>query len=148
VKCDVANGWTDFGSYCYKLKSETTKSWLAARHDCLKEGGDLLSLSSTQEEEFVSGILATGDVWTGLHDPLQVGFYTWSDVSHTNWGPGEPNDHEGRENCVEMVSSANGTLSWWNDLNCDAHQDWICMIAKGTTPILPPIPPPPVPGRN
>jgi hypothetical protein len=64
----VANGWTDFGSYCYKLKSETTKSWLAARHDCLKEGGDLLSLSSTQEEEFVSGILGLSpmDLWLGF----------------------------------------------------------------------------------
>ena len=77
--------------------------------------------------------------------------YTWTDgspLSHTNWGPGEPNNHDGRENCVEMMSSPNGTVSWWNDLNCDAHQDWICMIPKGTNPILPPIPPPPVPGRN
>lgn len=76
--------------------------------------------------------------------------YSWSDatpVSHTNWGPGEPNNHEGREDCVEMVSNTNGTVSWWNDLNCDAHQDWICMISKGKTPILPPVPPSPVPGK-
>lgn len=76
--------------------------------------------------------------------------YQWSDgspVTHTNWAPGEPNNHEGREECVEMVTTANGT-SWWNDLNCDAHQDWICMIAKGQTPILPPVPPPPVPGQH
>lgn len=76
--------------------------------------------------------------------------YSWSDgtpLSHTNWGRGEPNNHEGREECVEMVSSTNGTFSWWNDLNCDAHQDWICMITKGKNPILPPVPPPPVPGK-
>jgi len=77
--------------------------------------------------------------------------YMWSDgapLAHTNWGPGEPNNHEGRENCVEMVSSANGSVSWWNDLNCDAHQDWICMIPKGVQPIVPPVPPTPVPGRT
>lgn len=67
-------------------------------------------------------------------------------LSHTNWGPDEPNDHEGREECVEMVSNNNGTASWWNDINCDAHQDWICMISKGTTPVVPPVPPSPVPG--
>lgn len=69
-------------------------------------------------------------------------------VSHTNWGHGEPNDHEGREECVEMVSNHNGTASWWNDINCDAHQDWICMISKGKTPIVPPAPPSPVPGTH
>lgn len=81
--------------------------------------------------------------------PRHVG-YSWSDgtpVSHTNWGHGEPNDHEGREECVEMVSSTNGTFSWWNDLNCDAHQDWICRITKGKNPIQPPVPPSPVPGK-
>ncbi|KAM6984693.1 macrophage mannose receptor 1-like [Aplochiton taeniatus] len=47
-----------------------------------------------------------------------------------------------------MVSTANGTASWWNDLNCDAHQDWICMIAKGKNPVLPPVPPPPIPAHD
>lgn len=77
--------------------------------------------------------------------------YSWSDgtpLSHTNWGHGEPNDHDGREECVEMVSTTNGTYSWWNDLNCDAHQDWICRITKGKDPILPPVPPSPVPGKH
>lgn len=75
--------------------------------------------------------------------------YSWSDgtpLSHTNWGPGEPNNHDGREDCVEMVTNGNGSHSSWNDLNCDAHQDWICMIAKGKNPVLPPEPPSPVPG--
>lgn len=46
-----------------------------------------------------------------------------------------------------MVTTENGT-SWWNDLNCDAHQDWICMIAKGKKPIIPPSPPSPEPGAK
>lgn len=77
--------------------------------------------------------------------------YTWSDgtpLSHTNWAPGEPNDHDGREDCVEMVTNGNGSRSSWNDLNCDAHQDWICMIDKGKTPVPPPEPPSPVPGTG
>ncbi|MEQ2193685.1 hypothetical protein XENOCAPTIV_009658 [Xenoophorus captivus] len=94
------------------------KSWEAAYEDCISRGANLVS-------------------------------YSWSDgtpLSHTNWGHGEPNNHEDREDCVEMVSSTNGTISWWNDLNCDAHQDWICMISKGKTPTIPPVPPSPVPG--
>lgn len=83
-----------------------------------------------------------------ISETIPVQGYHWSDgtpVSHTNWGHNEPNNHGGRENCVEMVTTENGT-SWWNDLNCDAHQDWICMIAKGKKPIIPPEPPSPVPG--
>ncbi|XP_029941423.1 macrophage mannose receptor 1-like [Salarias fasciatus] len=75
-------------------------------------------------------------------------WYSWSDgtpLSHTNWADGEPNNHEGREECVEMVSSPSGTYSWWNDLNCDAHQDWICKIVKGKEPVEPRVAPTPLP---
>uniref|UniRef100_A0A3B5QZT6 C-type lectin domain-containing protein n=1 Tax=Xiphophorus maculatus TaxID=8083 RepID=A0A3B5QZT6_XIPMA len=123
--CDLASGWRQHGSNCYKFKSETMKSWSAARHDCVEEGGDLVSISSLEENTFVMGTLSSThlDFWIGLHNPT-VGGYSWSDgtpLSHTNWGHGEPNNHEGREECVEMVSSNNGTFSWWNDLNCDAR---------------------------
>ncbi|XP_042365609.1 macrophage mannose receptor 1 [Plectropomus leopardus] len=141
--------------HCYKLFHNVDwslkKSWGAAREDCIARGADLISIHTQQEEEFVSLYSKASSKWIGLkHNPTEGG-YSWSDgtpLSHTNWGSGEPNNHEGREECVEMVSSTNGTISWWNDLNCDAHQDWICMIAKGKTPILPPVPPTPQPATD
>uniref|UniRef100_A0A665UF68 C-type lectin domain-containing protein n=1 Tax=Echeneis naucrates TaxID=173247 RepID=A0A665UF68_ECHNA len=154
-----SNGWMPHGSNCYKLKADTTKSWSAARYDCVQDGGDLVSIGSQEEEQYIIGTLDSShfDIWIGLstlwiglkHNPTEGG-YSWSDgtpLSHTNWGSGEPNNHDNREECVEMVSSTNGTISWWNDLNCDAHQDWICMIAKGKNPVIPPVPPSPVPGE-
>uniref|UniRef100_A0A3Q3B1T1 C-type lectin domain-containing protein n=1 Tax=Kryptolebias marmoratus TaxID=37003 RepID=A0A3Q3B1T1_KRYMA len=140
------------------------KSWGAAREDCISRGANLVSIHNQEEEEFLSKYNKGSTKWIGLkHNPIEGGGfksfliesfcnlgYSWSDgspVTHTNWGIGEPNNHEGREECIEMVSNTNGTVSWWNDLNCDAHQDWICMIAKGKTPIIPPVPPPPVPGK-
>lgn len=125
-------------------------SWL-----CTAKPAASGSASSTTLQKAVS-VLKTGSSWKltrlkiNSHYIHHVG-YSWSDgtpLSHTNWGHGEPNNHEGREDCVEMVSSTNGSHSWWNDLNCDAHQDWICMIAKGKDPIVPPVPPPPVPGNQ
>ncbi|KAA8584470.1 hypothetical protein FQN60_008255 [Etheostoma spectabile] len=124
-----ADSWTALPHFrnCYKLFHNVDwskkKSWGAAHEDCVARGANLVSIHS----------------------------YSWSDgtpLSHTNWGSGEPNNHEGREECVEMVSSSNGTYSWWNDLNCDANQDWICMITKGKNPILPPVPPPVVPATD
>uniref|UniRef100_A0A3B3S381 C-type lectin domain-containing protein n=1 Tax=Paramormyrops kingsleyae TaxID=1676925 RepID=A0A3B3S381_9TELE len=116
--------WYEFGDFCYKPFTDQ-KTWHAARTSCRKLGADLVSLLSLKEQ-------ITSDMWIGLND-LEIQGYQWSDgsfVSHTNWGYGEPNNHEGREDCVEMVTTNNGS-SWWNDLNCDAHQDWICMIPKG-----------------
>ncbi|CAL8384873.1 unnamed protein product [Gadus morhua 'NCC'] len=152
-----SDSWTSKSHFrhCYRLFHNVDfsrrKSWGAAQEDCVSRGARLVSINLQAEEEFLSLYTKGTSKWIGLSHNPTAGGYTWTDgspVSHTNWGPGEPNDHEGRENCVEMVSSANGTLSWWNDLNCDAHQDWICMIAKGTSPILPPIPPPPVPAPD
>uniref|UniRef100_A0A8C2FG03 C-type lectin domain-containing protein n=1 Tax=Cyprinus carpio TaxID=7962 RepID=A0A8C2FG03_CYPCA len=119
------------------------KSWQAAREDCLARGADLLSIHSPEEEIFLSSFSKGKTKWIGLIGAEPDG----TPVSHTNWGHGEPNNHNGRENCVEMVTTENGT-SWWNDLNCDAHQDWICMIAKGKKPIIPPEPPSPAPGAS
>ncbi|KAF7653995.1 hypothetical protein LDENG_00075190, partial [Lucifuga dentata] len=151
------DGWSALPHFrnCYRLFHNVDwsekKSWEAAHEDCLARGSDLVSIHSPEEEEFLSTYSRDSAKWIGLkHNPTEGG-YSWSDgtpLSHTNWGPGEPNNHEDREDCVEMVSNKNGTHSWWNDLNCDAHQDWICMIAKGKTPILPPMPPPPLPAPD
>ncbi|KAG9266370.1 macrophage mannose receptor 1-like, partial [Astyanax mexicanus] len=120
-QCDTANGWEQYGSNCYKLNSQLRKSWIAARTDCVMEGGDLVSIQSADEQQYV--ISPTSDVWIGLND-LEFSDYLWSDgsaLSHTNWGPGEPNDHAGRENCVELVTTQNGS-SYWNDIFCDCHK--------------------------
>ncbi|XP_076014518.1 uncharacterized protein LOC143007034 [Genypterus blacodes] len=151
------DGWTALPYFrnCYRLFHNMAwsqrKSWGAAHEDCLARGANLVSIHNHVEEEFITNYTRNARKWIGLkHNPAEGG-YSWSDgtpVSYTNWGPGEPNNHDNREDCVEMMSNANGTHSWWNDLNCDAHMDWVCMIAKDKTPILPPVPPPPVPAPD
>ncbi|MEQ2275125.1 hypothetical protein XENORESO_021066 [Xenotaenia resolanae] len=152
-----ADGWTALPHFrnCYRLFHNVDwsqkKSWEAAYEDCISRGANLVSIHNQEEEEFLSLYSKDSTKWIGLkHNPTEGG-YSWSDgtpLSHTNWGHGEPNNHEDREDCVEMVSSTNGSFSWWNDLNCDAHQDWICMISKGKTPTIPPVPPSPVPAPD
>uniref|UniRef100_A0A8C1PNU7 C-type lectin domain-containing protein n=1 Tax=Cyprinus carpio TaxID=7962 RepID=A0A8C1PNU7_CYPCA len=114
--------WYEFGEFCYK-PFEEKKTW---HKDCLARGADLLSIHSPEEEIFLSSFSKGKTTWIGLSVNPVEGGYHWSDgtpVSHTNWGHGEPNNHNGRENCVEMVTTENGT-SWWNDLNCDRKLSW------------------------
>lgn len=44
------------------------KSWSQARHDCVQEGGDLVSITSAAEQQYVTGILGTShlDIWIGF----------------------------------------------------------------------------------
>uniref|UniRef100_A0A672JAV4 C-type lectin domain-containing protein n=1 Tax=Salarias fasciatus TaxID=181472 RepID=A0A672JAV4_SALFA len=107
------NDWYEFGEFCYKPFSER-KTWGAARDDCFYRGGDLVSIHSQEEEEFLSTYSKGTSKWIGLkHNPTEGGGFdshvsqiTLDDgtpLSHTNWADGEPNNHEGREECVEMV---------------------------------------------
>uniref|UniRef100_A0A8C1PNT8 C-type lectin domain-containing protein n=1 Tax=Cyprinus carpio TaxID=7962 RepID=A0A8C1PNT8_CYPCA len=145
--CD--EGYLLFGEHCYHFETETVKNWQDAENYCVAQNGHLVSIHKQETVSFLTGVIEDRKDFLSI-SAKKNNRYHWSDgtpVSHTNWGHGEPNNHNGRENCVEMVTTENGT-SWWNDLNCDAHQDWICMIAKGKKPIIPPEPPSPAPGAS
>ncbi|XP_061134426.1 snaclec agkisacutacin subunit A-like [Syngnathus typhle] len=94
-KC--APGWLEHGSSCYK-KGGTHTGWLGARHHCVWQGGDLLSITSSAEEDFVKGIMGNTRFWLGLSnqkcDNILCDFeggsqkLTWSDgetTTYTNW---------------------------------------------------------------
>ena len=54
----------------------------------------------------------------------------WADgtpVDYTNWEPGEPNDSNGQEFCVEMDSS----IGQWNDVECNIQRMFACKVPKG-----------------
>uniref|UniRef100_A0A8B9LSP7 C-type lectin domain-containing protein n=1 Tax=Astyanax mexicanus TaxID=7994 RepID=A0A8B9LSP7_ASTMX len=143
--------WHEFGEFCYR-PFDVKKTWYDARSECRKLGADLVSIMSITEQSWLESYLylATSDVWIGLNDLEFSGYFLWSnnhEVTFTYWAPGEPNNHLGfNEDCVEMYQG-NGS-SYWNDIFCDAHQDWVCMIAKGKTPTEPPVPPSAIPGNT
>ncbi|KAG2466118.1 MRC1 protein, partial [Polypterus senegalus] len=150
---NCAPGWKSLKEFskCYKffLNDHSLKrSWQSAREDCLNRRAELVSIHDVKHQLYFASQTRNKHIWIGLQHNSIEGGYQWSDnspVSYTNWGPNEPNNYLGRENCVEMGITANGS-SYWNDLNCDAMRDWICQIPKGDQPITPPDPPPDVPG--
>lgn len=102
--CDSASGWQGFGSSCYRRKS-SRKSWTAARSDCIRDGGDLVSINSADEEQYVTSRLDSSafDLWIGfstmkcttLSCEVQANAtsFSWSDASaasYINWPNGQP----------------------------------------------------------
>ncbi|XP_037115246.1 rheacalcin-1-like [Syngnathus acus] len=92
------SGWLEHDSSCYK-KVVTPNGWLGARHHCVWQGGDLLSITTSAEEDFVKRTMGKvtrfwlglsnqkcDDVWCGFEGGSQK--LIWSDgetTTYTNW---------------------------------------------------------------
>lgn len=129
------DGWVNNLEHCY-LFSAVEKSWQKAREECQKfDGGDLVSLITWAEQDFVSNNMM-GNGWIGLNDRGTEDDWVWSDntkVSITNWNDGEPNGNAGNENCGEMRADTGK----WNDLPCHLARVFACKSKASATPVSP-----------
>ncbi|XP_028395191.1 uncharacterized protein LOC114519267 isoform X2 [Dendronephthya gigantea] len=121
------DGWRFYNKHCYKHFT-TRRSWGAAQYDCSKYGADLVSIHDDREQDFLMYYYqdrSQFSLWTGLNDRDVERGYRWVDnspVDYINWEDGEPNDYNGRENCVEMKSKSGR----WNDLYCTNNLEYMC----------------------
>uniref|UniRef100_A0A672FKV4 C-type lectin domain-containing protein n=1 Tax=Salarias fasciatus TaxID=181472 RepID=A0A672FKV4_SALFA len=139
TKRPCPSGYISWYQNCYKLVEEAA-SWEAAQAACRQQDrGDLVSVDSSYEQAFLSGVVLQGkhEAWMGLRRQGD-GSYKWSDgwpVFFTQWGPGEPSNLQD-EGCVSMHAAFpfHGT---WNDTDCAVAKSYICKISYGTAPSVP-----------
>lgn len=86
VKVECEPSWQPFQGHCYRLQAEK-RSWQESKKACLRGGGDLLSIHSMAELEFITKQIKQGE---GLlvHTPGAEG--RASSVPILSWprGPG------------------------------------------------------------
>ncbi|XP_042869527.1 macrophage mannose receptor 1-like isoform X1 [Penaeus japonicus] len=127
-------GWVNNLEHCYLFSFEE-KSWASAQSECQNGGGDLVSILTWGEQDYVSNNMM-GNGWIGLNDRQTEDVWVWSDnskVSITNWNDGEPNGNAGNENCGEMRADTGK----WNDLPCHLARVFTCKRKASATPIAP-----------
>ncbi|KAK7933318.1 hypothetical protein WMY93_004214 [Mugilogobius chulae] len=71
-----AEGWTKFGSRCFKLINEKI-TWFDAEKSCHSLGANLASIHSAEENDFITDLIktATGSdpsTWIGASDAVKV----------------------------------------------------------------------------
>ena len=110
--------WDDIGvkvtfkGHEYQL-IDISNTWFEAKADCEARGGHLVTITSSEENNFVSNLMVTNEIWIGLTDELNEGAWQWitaEKVIFTSWGSSEPNDDGIGEDYTEMFSDGS-----WND---------------------------------
>ena len=97
----------------------TPINWLDAQSSCAIWGGDLTSITTERENNYLNTLITSsvGNCWIGLNDRDVEGMYTWIDgttVSYTNWTSTQSDDTN--SNCVQINNAGNGI---WESVSCD-----------------------------
>eukprot|EP00058_Branchiostoma_floridae_P003440 XP_002588928.1 hypothetical protein BRAFLDRAFT_89117 [Branchiostoma floridae] len=128
-------GYTKFRGICYKA-FDTPKSFSDAAAACGGDGGTLAMPRDAGTNDFLfslhNAVSDTGTFWFGLQDQREEGSFEWVDGSalgtYHSWGPGEPNNSGGEEDCISYVVGWKGK---WNDNTCDLLLYYICQVVPG-----------------
>ncbi|XP_039671502.1 lactose-binding lectin l-2-like [Perca fluviatilis] len=122
--------WFSFNGRCYKYVA-THLTWADAELHCVSQGGNLVSIHSLEEENFIKSLIrnfdhAQGATWIGLSDTQKEGSWMWSDgckVDYVYWNRGEPNNAGGLEHCVHNNYDKDFK---WNDVPCSGTIPSVC----------------------
>ncbi|KAG2489769.1 hypothetical protein HYH03_011720 [Edaphochlamys debaryana] len=106
--------------------------WNQAAVFCQQKGGNLVTLNSSNEVAILAQMVRSWSsaalggnvsVWLGAKRPgNNLTDITWVDGTSVAaipvWAPGEPNDTDGVEDCIELVLPSDGSSGLWKDTAC------------------------------
>ncbi|XP_070694956.1 galactose-specific lectin nattectin-like [Pempheris klunzingeri] len=124
-------GWNGFAQKCYAFHRRE-RNWAAAERFCNHLGGNLASLHTIDEYNFIRGVILRQigyhkSTWVGGHDAVREGVWLWSDGSlfdFTGWAYREPNNYKGREDCMEINFAGRDYV---NDNRCYRRKSFVCV---------------------
>ena len=87
--------------------------WAGADNACQAAGKQLATVRSAAQSALLLTAAAGNSVWIGGTDAASEGTWVWSPsntpLSYTNWYSGQPDDHNGGEDCLEFNWDGGGT---------------------------------------
>ncbi|XP_025069073.1 C-type lectin domain family 4 member K-like [Alligator sinensis] len=129
-------GWVYHSGHFYYF-SQDQKSWAEAEQFCVSQDSHLSSITSKEEQEYLSKRTQGKAHWIELTDQKSAGTWRWVDGTKYSkaqsgefWVPGQPDSKtqgpRGRASCVEMKESQTAA---WSNVSCTARRRWICKKA-------------------
>lgn len=138
-RCSTANTSDlvqSFNHVCFDFQLKRGSDLQGARKHCQDLGGDLVHDIDNVTNNFLIGelemfrsVMTAQLVWIGAVKEPKVTSRVWhwvegSAVVRPMWGPEQPNNYNGEQNCVVL----DGSRGWmWNDVGCNLNYlPWIC----------------------
>ncbi|KAJ8313299.1 hypothetical protein KUTeg_009085 [Tegillarca granosa] len=89
----------------------------------------LAAVETAEKMKFIENILRVLHLhWLGARDFIIEGSWRWLKtgfgLTYFNWGPNEPDDINGSQNCLKVLAF-NDTIAW-GDASCRDRQYYIC----------------------
>ncbi|CAH1797124.1 unnamed protein product [Owenia fusiformis] len=133
---ECENNQESFGAFCYQwsILADGVHNFWEARQQCLNAGGDLASVGTIEEYNFLAETHYVEAHWLGgTAERAQNGTYHWLDgtpwnasVAQAAWGDGQPSG--GNQHCTAWWQSEIGK---WDDKNCDTYYaGYLCKFPK------------------
>lgn len=120
--CDGA----EFDGHTYWLCTDS-HNWDEARAECQSAGGDLASINSAAEQDFLAAQTDANQWLIGLHKKNASGGsaggdWEWVDgtdlSTYEHWGNSEPDN----DDCGMLENG------FWRDSSCNDSENWICEV--------------------
>lgn len=99
--------------------------WREAYKYCEEQGGHMVTINSSGEQEFIHNLLKTSNsrqnLWLGALDTYSEGTWRWitgEKMNYVNWADGEPNDNNDEDYLMLYKNSGK-----WNDAH-DIYNDF------------------------
>ncbi|XP_070961448.1 macrophage mannose receptor 1-like isoform X1 [Oncorhynchus clarkii lewisi] len=132
-------GWIRYGSYCYKVGSET-KTFDEAKQTCQQSDSILVEVADRYENAFLVSLVGLRPekyFWSGLSNMADIDTFKWttsSEVKFTHFNVGMPDRKQG---CVAMTTGMFAGL--WDVVSCSNKEKYICKkMAEGVTSTMAP----------
>ena len=111
TRCSHCGGYK-FEEHVYLVIDKDT-TWTGAKEYCERLGGHSVTITSQEENDFVSSIKGKCNAYWlgGIKENGAWHWITGEDFDYQNWGNGEPNNHNGAgEWYLEIVTRWNDTI--------------------------------------
>ncbi|KAH8412971.1 hypothetical protein KR009_007242 [Drosophila setifemur] len=127
------------GDGYYFIESNLRKNWFDAYESCRKMGAGLIDFESIEEWTAINKYLLETEIvfktyWTSGNDLANDRTFNWfvsgQPISLDIWQPGEPNNLNGNEHCVDIAKPNDPGI---NDRNCTIKSYYICKAPKSQT---------------
>jgi len=130
---ECADGWKKVGNKCFFIGTGTVKKASEAEWICgnLNPTAHLASIENQSENSVVAGSMVTSGAFIGASDKAREGVWVWADGSpfnYKNWNNGEPDNHENKEDCAQILRWHEGQRGKWSDVPCAADylRSYVC----------------------